>query len=74
MLGKQHVYTGDATLMGAFLLGVLFPDADGSQGREKHPYDEETASGGDQSRRVPRGFRARRKLHQTDDQHHRSQQ
>lgn len=75
VLGQKHVYAGDAALMGAvFLCRALLLDADGSQGREEHPYHEQAASGGDQSRRIPSGLRARRELHQADDEHHRSQQ
>jgi len=74
MLSQQHVYAGDTTLVGAVLLGrILLSDADSSQRREEYSYHEKAASGSNQSRRVPSGLRARRKLYQADDQYYRSQ-
>lgn len=75
VLSQQHIYTGDAPLMGAVLLRrALLSDAHGSQRGEEHPYHQEATTGGDQCRRVLCCFRTRSELNQTDNQHHRSQQ
>lgn len=75
VLSQQHIYAGDAPLMSAVLLRrILLSDAHGSQRDEKQPYHQEATTGGDQCRRILRGFRARSELNQTDNQHHRSQQ
>lgn len=67
VLGQQHIYAGDTTLMGAILLSrILLFDTDGSQRREEHPYHEEATASGDQRCWVPGGLRARRELHQAD--------
>lgn len=61
--------------MGAVLLRrALLSDAHGSQRGEEHPYHQEATTGGDECRRVLRGFRARSELHQTDNQDYSSQQ
>lgn len=51
VLCQQHIYAGDAPLMGAVLLRrALLPDAHGPQRGEEHPYHQEAATGDDQGR------------------------